>query len=361
MLPYNELNKFYTGSDEKKRTPLTSNYLNSIINQVEKDFDNIDKRLSNVESYLGSNSLKIYEAKITNAEINNANIIKANIEELSSNSIKIENADLKSLSSEYFSGNKVEGNEGNFTSISGDKIYYNYGKYNQLQIDELKISENYSFKTNSIEFENSKIINSSIQFYKNDNFASIEMNDTQFKIEYNINNVSNQFVIKTNSDFVMNYKTMYINGDIIPQSDISIGNIENPIDNIICRQFYGSYYSYNADVAEYYETDRYYEPGTLLMIGTDTEATIYNAKDNRPVLGVVSNSAAVILNKEMEKNGVLVALKGRVYCKLSNKGKRGYQIIPDYDNPGYCLAVEKSENTPIIGYLIDPDKNIIKV
>lgn len=91
--------------------------------------------------------------------------------------------------------------------------------------------------------------------------------------------------------------------------------------------FYGlSYRAYWADVAEYYESDKVYEPGTLISFGEgDKEITAASTECN----GVISTNPGYQLGERKNDNYQLVALCGRVpvrfdgKCKV-NKGDKVY-------------------------------------
>ena len=102
-----------------------------------------------------------------------------------------------------------------------------------------------------------------------------------------------------------------------------------------------------ADLAEIYTSDKLYEPGTVLSIGTEFEATLFNG---RPLLGVVSTNPGYLLNSE--EQGVEIALTGRVPVKTMFNIKRGDYIIPDLDNPGYCRGISQPPKINLIGIAI---------
>jgi hypothetical protein len=53
-----------------------------------------------------------------------------------------------------------------------------------------------------------------------------------------------------------------------------------------------------ADLAEYYEADKEYAVGTVLVFGGDKEVTLTNRKGDHRVAGVVSDNAALIMNED---------------------------------------------------------------
>ena len=82
-----------------------------------------------------------------------------------------------------------------------------------------------------------------------------------------------------------------------------------------------------ADLAEYYEADKDYAVGTVLVFGGDKEVTISSTKEDHRIAGVVSDSAAYIMNNECPGNKVCIALQGRVPCKVVGKIKKGDLLV----------------------------------
>ena len=368
MLKYKNLNNFYEGTDITEMTPLTSSYLNSIINQIEANFNDLDSRLDAIEEVIINKTIDVNIANIkignisqlntNNAQINNCNISKlesssGNIENLIVDTVKINNSQIENS---------------NILNLNSKTFVSNNAKIDNLQLQYLKISDNYVFSSESIDFYNNSGINfitssgNGISFSQktSNSEANIKINENEFDITFNSQNVNNSFNISSNVPLKISAEKINLNGDIIPNKN-SLGNEENPFDKIYSKQIYGSYFSYNADIAEIYEADDDYEEGTILEFGKETEATI--AKGIKPVLGVVSKKYAYLLNNNTNyKHKVPVALKGRVYCKLSKKGKRGDYIIVDEYNPGYGYPTKRKPKIEcIVGILLDPENNIIKV
>jgi hypothetical protein len=95
--------------------------------------------------------------------------------------------------------------------------------------------------------------------------------------------------------------------------------------------------TYSADLAENYEGDRDYEVGTVLVFGGDKEVTTTNAKNDTRVAGVVSNTAAYTMYEACPGLKNLVALQGRVPCKVVGKIKKG-DILVTSGIPGVAMA-----------------------
>jgi hypothetical protein len=85
--------------------------------------------------------------------------------------------------------------------------------------------------------------------------------------------------------------------------------------------------TYAADLAEYYEGDREYPVGTVLVFGGDKEVTISNKQGDHRVAGVVSDNAAYSMNGDCPGFKNQVALQGRVPCRVVGKIEKGDLLI----------------------------------
>lgn len=126
--------------------------------------------------------------------------------------------------------------------------------------------------------------------------------------------------------------------------------------NVYAQTFYGNATSANyADLAEKYLTDKEYPVGTVLEIGGEQEATLFNGG---ALAGVVSGEPGMMLNSESE--GQYVALKGKVpvFCKgVIKKGQ--YCVALD---AGKVIGVNKGdllegEKLNIVGVALEDSKD----
>jgi hypothetical protein len=95
--------------------------------------------------------------------------------------------------------------------------------------------------------------------------------------------------------------------------------------------------TYSADLAEYYEGDREYDVGTVLVFGGDKEVTTTNTQGDRRVAGVVSNTAAFAMYEGCPGLKNLVALQGRVPCRVVGKIRKGDMLVTA-SVPGVAIA-----------------------
>jgi len=102
-----------------------------------------------------------------------------------------------------------------------------------------------------------------------------------------------------------------------------------------------------ADLAEYYEGDKEYEPGTVLVFGGDKEVTTTTQINDTRSAGVVSTDPAYVMNHEQKGIRVCLALAGRVPCKVIGRVKKG-DMLTTSATPGYAV---KALN-PVLGAVL---------
>jgi hypothetical protein len=81
-------------------------------------------------------------------------------------------------------------------------------------------------------------------------------------------------------------------------------------------------------LAEYYQADAEYEPGTVLVFGGNNEVTISTATADFRVAGVVTTDPAYVMNAGLEGEfTVAVALQGRVPVKVFGPVNKGDLLV----------------------------------
>lgn len=119
--------------------------------------------------------------------------------------------------------------------------------------------------------------------------------------------------------------------------------------------------TYAADLAEFYEGDREYEVGSVLIFGGEKEVTISNIKGDTRVAGVVSDSAAYSMYGACPGYKNQIALQGRVPCKVVGKIKKG-DLLTTSGIPGVAgIAKDPRPGTLIGKALQDYDSDHIGI
>lgn len=119
-----------------------------------------------------------------------------------------------------------------------------------------------------------------------------------------------------------------------------------------------------ADLAENYQADADYAPGTVVMFGGAEEITVTSESHDTRVAGIVSTNPAYLMNAE--SGNLPVALTGRVPCKVIGPVSKG-TVLTTSHLPGIAMALDPAKFVPgcIIGKslenLADEQIKIIEV
>ena len=150
-------------------------------------------------------------------------------------------------------------------------------------------------------------------------------------------------------------------GSILPSANVTYNLVSTTAwwNNIYGTATHALY----ADLAENYQADKTYAPGTVLMFGGAQEVTVADA-DTTAVAGVVSTNPAHLMNGALTgANIVPLALTGRVPCMVIGPVKKGDLMV----SAGFGYA--KTNNSPAVGQVIGkalqdvtfPGKAVIEV
>jgi hypothetical protein len=116
-------------------------------------------------------------------------------------------------------------------------------------------------------------------------------------------------------------------GNITNSNGNGIGNIGNStvyFNTVFAKATSAQY----ADLAEWYEADADYEPGTVLVFGGEKEVTQAIRIGDTRVAGVVSTNPAHIMNAGLEApHTAAVALTGRVPTLVVGTVKKGDMMV----------------------------------
>lgn len=84
-----------------------------------------------------------------------------------------------------------------------------------------------------------------------------------------------------------------------------------------------------ADLAERYEADAVYDPGTVVCLGGTKEITASSTQADTNVFGVISTAPGYLMNSDAGENDThpAVALVGRVPCKVAGIVRKGERLM----------------------------------
>jgi hypothetical protein len=127
----------------------------------------------------------------------------------------------------------------------------------------------------------------------------------------------------------------------------NIGNASNYFNTVHAKATTAQY----ADVAELYEADAPYPPGTVLIFGGALEVTAQIISHSSAIAGVVSENPSHLMNAGLQgQHAVAVALLGRVPCQVKGTIRKGDLLVAS-DTPGVAQRLDFAQYTPgcIIG------------
>ena len=131
---------------------------------------------------------------------------------------------------------------------------------------------------------------------------------------------------------------------------------DNQTNTIVARDYNGNFaanimtgtatQARYADLAERYEADAEYEPGTVVVFGGEKEITVTTELADYRVAGVVSTNPAYEMNVSPETEEFLpVALRGKVPVKVVGKVNKG-DILVTSGVAGHAVSVDDAGKTP---------------
>ena len=94
-----------------------------------------------------------------------------------------------------------------------------------------------------------------------------------------------------------------------------------------------------ADVAENYQADAEYAPGTVVIFGGDTEITVTIEQADERVAGAISTNPAYLMNSG--EAGLPVALRGKVPVRVVGAVAKGDSLVTS-TTPGAAVSVGRS-------------------
>ena len=124
-----------------------------------------------------------------------------------------------------------------------------------------------------------------------------------------------------------NIATVYVSGTILPTSNTTV-NLGST--GMWFNTFYGvSVQAQYADLAERFEADQPYNPGTVVALGGVKEITAEQDELSEDVFGVISTKAAYLMNGAAGSDSTHppVAVNGRVPVRVIGKVRKGDRLV----------------------------------
>jgi hypothetical protein len=124
-------------------------------------------------------------------------------------------------------------------------------------------------------------------------------------------------------------------GNIVNANGNGVGNIgsSSTYFNTIFAQATSAQY---ADLAEHYESDANYVPGTVVVFGGHKEITVTQMRADARVAGAVSTQPAYLMNTQCA--GLPIALRGRVPVQVVGPVAKGDSLVTSTES-GYAESV----------------------
>jgi hypothetical protein len=143
-------------------------------------------------------------------------------------------------------------------------------------------------------------------------------------------------------------------GNIVNGNANGVGNIGSSTTyfNTVFAKATSAQY---ADLAEMYQADSEYTPGTVLDFGGSDEVTITTQSHSTQVAGIVSTNPSYLMNSTLTcANAVQVALVGRVPCHVIGTIAKGDRLVSS-SVPGIATRLNMEQYQPgcIIGKALE--------
>lgn len=200
-----------------------------------------------------------------------------------------------------------------------------------------------------IVFNGTKLFNGNISAFGTDNYISV-LNTNEISCSGNISAFGDNSYIKS-----LSCENFFSNGDLNINGNISCSG------DISCDELYGVALSARwADLAEFYESDKDYEPGTLVKFGGEKEITLADTDAN----AVITTAPGLVLNGGKQENKIMkgIALVGRVPVKIVGEIHKFDNITLSKQYPGYATRANLGDVVigKALGTNLIPGYNLIE-
>jgi hypothetical protein len=110
-----------------------------------------------------------------------------------------------------------------------------------------------------------------------------------------------------------------------------------------------------ADLAERFEADAYYDAGTVVEMGGEKEITAVQYELSEDVFGVVSATAAYLMNATAgdDTTHPAIAVGGRVQVKVTGKVKKGQRLVSAGNGIARAAKAGEATSFNVIGRALE--------
>ena len=107
-----------------------------------------------------------------------------------------------------------------------------------------------------------------------------------------------------------------------------------------------------SDLAEWYDSDQDYEPGTVLVFGGEFEVTMSTTANDTRVAGGVTTNPAFIMNVDRPGPSACLALQGKIPLKVIGQVQKGDLLVTS-DVPGHAMVNNSAAPYTVIGKALE--------
>ena len=153
-----------------------------------------------------------------------------------------------------------------------------------------------------------------------------------------------QTAAQTNITSVGTLTGLTVSGNIVPNANltVNIGSVGTWFNTFFGVSTQAKY----ADLAENYQADAQYVPGTVLVFGGAREVTTTDQDHNTAVAGIVSTNPAHLMNGRLTGPGVVaLGLTGRVPCRVQGPVAKG-DVLVTSTTPGVAQRIDNAKFLP---------------
>ena len=166
------------------------------------------------------------------------------------------------------------------------------------------------------------------------------------------------YVDNSTTGFLKINGTKSMTGSLLPNANLTL-NLGAPtywFADVYSENFIGtSTTALYADLAERFEADAAYEPGTVVALGGAAEITAVNEELSDNVFGVISTQPGFLMNGKAGDNDThpAVAMTGRVPVKVTGTVKKGDRLVSAGNGLARAAQAGEANSFNVIGRALE--------